>query len=45
MIIELANCKTSKSNALYCTNNSLSGPLIVSFRSGTFEGGVGVLLQ
>lgn len=41
MIIELANCKKSKSRALYCTTNSLSGPLIVSCRSGTFEGGCG----
>ena len=41
MIIELANFKTSQSRALYCTTNSLSGPLIVSFRSGTFEGGWG----
>lgn len=45
MIIELANCKTSKSRALYCMTNSLSGPLIVSFRSDTFEGEVGVLLH
>lgn len=42
MIIELANCKKSKSRALYCTTNSLSGPLIVSCRSGTFEGGAGL---
>lgn len=45
MITELANCKMSKSRALYCRTNSRSGPLIVSFRSGTFEGGVGVLLH
>ena len=41
MIIELANCKKSKSRALYYTTNSVSDPLIVSFRSGTFEGGCG----
>ena len=45
MIIVLASCKMSKSSALYCTTNSLSGPLIVSFRSGKFEGEVGVLLH
>lgn len=45
MIIVLASFKTSKSRALYCTTNSLLGLLIVSFRSGTFEGGVGILLH
>lgn len=29
MIIVLASCKMSKSSALCCTTNSLSGPLIV----------------
>lgn len=43
MIIELANFKTSQSRALYCTANSLSGPLILGQALLRVAGGLAAL--